>query len=150
METAKGYRRVVASPLPLTIVEKKEIEKLIGMDFIVICCGGGGIPVIRKGRAFSGVNAVIDKDLASALLATETGVDVFVMATDVRGVMLNFGKKNQTFCPSLTVETAEHHLHQGQFAAGSMGPKVKAAVQFVKKSGKRAVICSINDLEAKV
>jgi carbamate kinase len=150
METAKGYRRVVASPLPLTIVEKKEIEKLIEMDFIVICCGGGGIPVIRKGRAFSGVNAVIDKDLASALLATETGVDVFVMATDVRGVMLNFGKKNQTFCPSLPVETAKRHLRQGQFAAGSMGPKVKAAVQFMEKSGKRAVICSINDLESAV
>ncbi len=150
METAKGYRRVVASPLPLTIVEKKEIKKLIEMDFIVICCGGGGIPVIRKGRAFSGVNAVIDKDLASALLATETGVGIFVMATDVQGVMLNFGEKNQTVCSSLTVEAAERHLRQGEFAAGSMGPKVKAAVQFVKKSGKRAVICSINDLESAV
>ena len=150
METAKGYRRVVASPLPLTIVEKKEIKKLIEMDFIVICCGGGGIPVIRKGRAFSGVNAVIDKDLASALLAMETGVGVFVMATDVQGVMLNFGEKNQTICSSLTIEAAERYLHQGEFAAGSMGPKVKAAVQFVKKSGKRAVICSINDLEAAV
>ena len=150
METAKGYRRVVASPLPLTIVEKKEIEKLIEMDFIVICCGGGGIPVIRKGRAFSGVNAVIDKDLASALLATETGVDIFVMATDVRGVMLNFGKKNQTFCPSLSVETAKRYMRQGEFAAGSMGPKVKAAVQFMEKSGQRAMICSINDIESAV
>ncbi len=150
METSRGYRRVVASPLPLAIIEKKEIEKLIGMDFIVICCGGGGIPVIRKGRAFSGVNAVIDKDLASALLAAETGVDIFIMATDVEGVMLNFGKKDQTFCQSLTLEEAECYLRQGQFAAGSMGPKVKAAVQFMKNSGKRAVICSINNLEAAV
>jgi len=150
METSRGYRRVVASPMPLTIIEKKEIEKLIEMDFIVICCGGGGIPVIRKGRAFSGVNAVIDKDLASALLATETGVDIFVMATDVKGVMLNFGKKEQRFCSSLTLEEAGRYLRRGQFAAGSMGPKVKAAVQFMKNPGKRAVICSINDLEAAV
>ena len=150
METSSGYRRVVASPMPLTIIEKKEIEKLIEMDFIVICCGGGGIPVIRKGRAFSGVNAVIDKDLASALLATETGVDIFVMATDVKGVMLNFGKKEQRFCSSLTLEEAGRYLRQGQFAAGSMGPKVKAAVQFMENPGKRAVICSINDLEAAV
>lgn len=150
METSRGYRRVVASPMPLTIIEKKEIEKLIEMDFIVICCGGGGIPVIRKGRAFSGVNAVIDKDLASALLATETGVDIFVMATDVKGVMLNFGKKEQRFCSSLTLEEAGRYLRQGQFAAGSMGPKVKAAVQFMENPGKRAVICSINDLEAAV
>ena len=150
METSRGYRRVVASPMPLTIIEKKEIEKLIEMDFIVICCGGGGIPVIRKGRAFSGVNAVIDKDLASALLATETGVNIFVMATDVKGVMLNFGKKEQRFCSSLTLEEAGRYLRQGQFAAGSMGPKVKAAVQFMENPGKRAVICSINDLEAAV
>jgi len=150
METSKGYRRVVASPLPLTIIEKNEIEKLIEMDFIVICCGGGGIPVIRKGRAFSGVNAVIDKDLASALLATETGVDIFVMATDVEGVMLNFGKKEQTLCRSLSVEEAGRYLRQKQFAAGSMSPKVTAAMQFVKNTGKKTVICSINDLETAV
>ncbi|MBT8349802.1 MAG: carbamate kinase, partial [Deltaproteobacteria bacterium] len=83
LKTAKGYRRVVASPKPVTIVEKREIQQLIDIDFIVICCGGGGIPVIRKGRAFNGVDAVIDKDLASARLAEEVGADIFLIATDV-------------------------------------------------------------------
>jgi len=84
-KTPKGWRRVVVSPQPVTIVEKREIEKLIQMDFIVICCGGGGIPVIREGRTFCGVDAVIDKDMASARLAEEVGVDVFMIATDVKG-----------------------------------------------------------------
>ena len=84
--TAKGYRRVVVSPRPVTIVEKREIRELIRMGFIVICCGGGGIPVIREGRSFCGVDAVIDKDLASARLAEEVGVDLFLIATDVPAV----------------------------------------------------------------
>ena len=75
----------------MTIIEKREIQKLISLDFIVICCGGGGIPVVCNGRAFSGVDAVIDKDLASARLAEEVGVDIFVLATDVEGALLNFG-----------------------------------------------------------
>jgi carbamate kinase len=149
-KTAKGYRRVVASPLPVTIVEKREIKKLIDMNFIVICCGGGGIPVIRKGRRFSGVDAVIDKDLASARLAEEVGVDIFLIATDVQGVALNYGKKNQEFLRSLTTRQANRCLTQGHFPAGSMGPKIEAAVQFVQKSGKRAVIASIEDIDSAV
>jgi carbamate kinase len=82
IKTAKGFRRVVVSPKPVTIIEKREIKKLINIDFIVICCGGGGIPVVREGRAFQGVDAVIDKDLASARLAEEVGVDIFLIATD--------------------------------------------------------------------
>ena len=85
IKTASGYRRVVASPRPLTIVEKREIKRLIDLDFIVICCGGGGIPVTKEGRAFHGVDAVIDKDLSSARLAAEVGVDMLVIATDVAG-----------------------------------------------------------------
>jgi len=149
-KTAKGYRRVVASPLPVTIVEKREIKKLINMNFIVICCGGGGIPVIREGRRFSGVDAVIDKDLASAKLAEEVGVDIFLIATDVQGVALNYGKKNQEFTRSLTTRQAKRFLDQGHFPPGSMGPKIEATVQFVQKTGKRAVIASIEDIESAV
>jgi carbamate kinase len=149
-KTAKGYRRVVASPLPVTIVEKREIKKLIDMNFIVICCGGGGIPVIRKGRRFSGVDAVIDKDLASAKLAEEVGVDIFLIATDVKGAALNFGKKNQTFLRSLPLDQADRFLSEGHFPPGSMGPKIEAAVQFVRKTGKRAVITSIENVESAV
>jgi len=149
-KTAKGYRRVVASPLPVTIVEKREIKKLIHMNFIVICCGGGGIPVIREGRRFSGVDAVIDKDLASAKLAEEVGVDIFLIATDVHGVALNYGKKNQEFTRSLTTRQAKRFLDQGHFPPGSMGPKIEATIQFVQKTGKRAVIASIEDIESAV
>ena len=149
-KTAKGYQRVVASPLPVTIVEKREIKKLINMNFIVICCGGGGIPVIREGRRFSGVDAVIDKDLASARLAEEVGVDIFLIATDVQGVALNYGKKNQEFLRSLTARQAARFLAQGHFPPGSMGPKIEASVQFVRKTGKRAVIASIEDIESAV
>ncbi len=149
-KTAKGYRRVVASPLPVTIVEKREIKKLIDMNFIVICCGGGGIPVIRKGRRFSGMDAVIDKDLASAKLAEEVGVDIFLIATDVQGVALNYGKKNEKFLRSLTPGQAAQFMAQGQFPPGSMGPKIEAAVQFVRKTGKRAVITSIETIDSAV
>jgi carbamate kinase len=150
MPTPKGYRRVVASPEPLSIVEKREIQSLIKMDFIVICCGGGGIPVIREGRAFSGVDAVIDKDLASALLAEEVAVDIFMIATDVAGAMLNFGKPNQELIRQLTKESAERYIQEGQFGVGSMQPKVEAGVRFVDRTGKRAVITSIQDIRESV
>ena len=150
MKTAKGYRRMVASPRPVTVVEKREIKKLIDMDFIVICCGGGGIPVIREGRSFSGVDAVIDKDLASARLAQEVGVDIFLIASDVQGVALHYGTKNQTFLRRLAVKQALEYLKQGHFPAGSMGPKVEAALQFVATTGRRAVIASIEDIERAV
>ncbi|MBU0999542.1 carbamate kinase [Patescibacteria group bacterium] len=149
-KTAKGYRRVVASPAPVTIVEKREIKKLIDMNFIVICCGGGGIPVIREGRSFSGVDAVIDKDLASARLALEVGVDIFLIATDVKGVALNYGTKNQEFLRSITPQQAVRYTKDGHFPPGSMGPKVEAAMQFFQISGKRAVIASIEDIERAV
>jgi carbamate kinase len=146
-KTAKGYRRVVASPKPITIVEKREIQKLIQEDFIVICCGGGGIPVIREGRAFQGVDAVIDKDLASAKLAEEVGADIFLIATDVEGAALHFGKREQAFLRALTLEQADRYMKEGHFPPGSMGPKVEAASQFIKSGGKRAVITSIKRIE---
>jgi carbamate kinase len=149
-KTAKGYRRVVVSPKPVTIVEKREIKKLIDQNFIVICCGGGGIPVIREGRAFFGVDAVIDKDLASAKLAEEVGVDIFLIATDVPRVALNYGKADQQFLRSMTLKEAEQYLREGQFPSGSMGPKIEAAMQFVSHSGKRAVITSIEKIQPAV
>jgi carbamate kinase len=149
-KTAKGYRRVVASPRPVTIVEKREIMQLIERDFIVICCGGGGIPVIREGRAFSGIEAVIDKDLASARLAEEVGVDIFVIATDVDGVAIDYGTSNQRYLRSLSAAQAAKHLLNDQFPAGTMQPKVEACLQFVANHGKRAIITSLANITAAV
>ena len=150
LKTPKGYRRVVASPRPVTIIEKREIQKLIDMDFIVICCGGGGIPVIRKGRAFNGVDAVIDKDLASACLAEEVGADIFLIATDVKGVMLNFGRKNEKLLRFMSVKDTVRFTEENHFPRGSMLPKVEAATQFVKNQKKKAVITSIKTIEDSV
>jgi carbamate kinase len=147
MKTAKGYRRVVASPRPVTIIEKREIRKLIEMDFIVICCGGGGIPVIREGRSFNGVDAVIDKDLASTKLAREIGADIFLIATDEQGVFLDYGTPDQRMLARLTPKDAGQLLDAGHFPAGSMGPKVEAAAEFVQHTGKRALIASIDHIE---
>jgi len=150
LKTSKGYRRVVASPQPVTIIEKREIKKLINIDFIVICCGGGGIPVIRKGRAFNGVDAVIDKDLASARLAEEVGADIFLIATDVKGVMLNFGRKNQKLLRFISLNEAISYTKENHFPAGSMLPKVQAAMQFIKNQKKKAFITSIATIEDSV
>jgi carbamate kinase len=148
--TAKGFRRVVASPKPVTIVEKREIKRLIETGFIVICCGGGGIPVIREGRAFQGVDAVIDKDLASAKLAEEVGVRVLVIATDVPGAALHFGAAEPKYLRRLTVAEAEERMREGHFPPGSMGPKIEAAVQFIRAGGERAVITSVEAIDAAV
>ncbi len=147
IETAQGYRRVVASPKPLTIVEKQEIRRLIDLDFIVICCGGGGIPVTRQGRAFHGVDAVIDKDLSSARLAAEVGVDTLIIATDVAGACLSYGEPGEELLRRLTIGEAARYAQLGHFPAGSMGPKVEAAVQFVGDGGGRAIITSVEAIE---
>jgi carbamate kinase len=148
--TPKGYRRVVASPEPITIVEKREIRRLVDLDFVVVCCGGGGIPVIREGRTFCGIDAVIDKDLASAVLAREVGVDIFLIATDVQGVALHFGTPEERFLRQLTLGDAARFKDQGHFPAGSMGPKVEAATRFIQGGGNRAIICSIEAIEEAV
>lgn len=146
-KTVKGYRRVVASPRPVTIVEKREIRELIKRDFIVICCGGGGIPVIREGRSFCGVDAVIDKDLASAKLAEEVGVDLFVIATDVEGVALHHGKENQKYLRTLSFKEALEYRDAGHFPEGSIWPKIEAGMQFLENGGRTARICSIEEIE---
>jgi carbamate kinase len=146
-KTDKGLRRVVASPKPLTIVEDREIKKLIEMDFIVICCGGGGIPVIRKERKFLGVEAVIDKDLASSVLAEEIKADIFVIASDVQGAAINWGKSDQKMLRKTALAEMKKYVGEGQFPAGSMGPKVDAVMQFTAATGNRGVICQLSDIE---
>jgi carbamate kinase len=146
-KTDKGFRRVVASPKPLTIVERREIKKLIDLDFIVICCGGGGIPVIHKQRKFRGVEAVIDKDLASAILAQEIGADIFMIVSDIHGAGINWGQPEQEMLRKVSVDAMQQHINAGQFPAGSMGPKVEAIMQFFKATGNRGVICNLEDIE---
>ena len=143
IESPNGFRRVVASPQPVTIIEKREIERLLKSGFIVICCGGGGIPVVRNGSALNGVDAVIDKDLASALLATEIGADLLVIVTDVDGVLTDFATPKQRLIHQMQVDDAVEFLRNDKDGKGSMGPKVEAALKFVQGSGKRAVITSI-------
>ena len=145
--TAKGLRRVVASPQPLAVVERREIQKLIDMGFIVICCGGGGIPVIREGRRFHGVDAVIDKDLVSARLAGDIGVERFIMATDVPGLAIDFGTEAERFLSVVGLEELEAYTRAGQFPPGTMGPKVEAAARFIRQGGRQAVICALEDIE---
>jgi carbamate kinase len=146
-KTDKGLRRVVASPKPVAIVERREIKKLIEMDFIVICCGGGGIPVIRKNRKFRGVEAVIDKDLASSVLAREIKADIFVIASDVKGAGINWGKADQKMLRKAPLAEMEKYVQAGQFPAGSMGPKVEAVMQFTRETGNRGIICHLEDIE---
>jgi carbamate kinase len=149
-QTAKGYRRVVASPRPVSVVEKREIRQLVDMGFIVICCGGGGIPVTREGRSFNGVDAVIDKDLVSAKLAEEIEADRFVIATDVAGAAIHFGTPRQQFLQRITVDEADAYRRDGHFPPGSMQPKIEAATAFVRHGGREAVITSLGDIEAAV
>lgn len=150
MQTPKGFRRVVASPNPVTIIEKREIKRLINAGFLVICCGGGGIPVVRNGRAFHGVDAVIDKDLASSLLAVEVGAELLVIVTDVDGVLSDFGTPKEKLIQRFSVKDASDFLGHNQTGKGSMEPKVEAAVRFLKHGGKRAVITGLDAITSGV
>jgi carbamate kinase len=144
--TAKGLRRVVSSPRPLTVVEKREIKKLIAMGFIVICCGGGGIPVIREGRRFHGVDAVIDKDLVSARLAQDIGVDRFIIATDVPGLAVDYGEPQERYLETVAVKELDVLAQADHFPPGTVGPKVEAVSAFVRSSGNLAVVCALDDI----
>jgi carbamate kinase len=136
-----GYRRVVPSPNPISNVEVGAIKKLIDDGWIVIASGGGGIPIIRDyDGTLKGVEAVIDKDLASEVLATALGVGFFVILTDVDGVYINYSKPNQEKLDVITVSKLEKYYEEGHFTPGSMGPKVLAAIRFIKNGGKKAAI----------
>ena len=140
-DAGRGYRRVVASPKPVEIVEQDAINSLVDANKIVICCGGGGIPVVLNGHHLKGASAVIDKDFASCLLAKELDADMLIILTAVEKVAVNFGKENEKWLDDLTVEDAKKYINEGQFAPGSMLPKVQAAVDFASsKEGRTAMI----------
>jgi len=141
-----GYRRVIPSPRPVDIIEGDAIKRLVfggeKQAEVVIAAGGGGIPVIRKGSSFCGVEAVVDKDLAACVLACSIGERLLILLTDVEGVYLNFGTENQTLLESVTARAIEKHAEEGHFPPGSMGPKVEAAVRFLRCGGEKAIITS--------
>ncbi len=137
----KKWRRVVPSPVPLEVIGRETIENLLGLDAVVIACGGGGIPVCRDGDGcLEGVDAVIDKDLSSMLLAKSIGADALYISTAVDYVYLNFGKQNQRALKEMSVAQAKKWLADGQFPAGSMGPKVQAGIDFIESGGTEFVI----------
>ena len=133
-DSGRGYRKVVASPLPVEIAELQVIRSLFTAGQVVIACGGGGIPVINDEGMLVGVPAVIDKDFASAKLASDLHADYLIILTAVEKVAINFNKPNQQWLSSLTVEEAQKYIDENQFAKGSMLPKVQAAVQFVENN----------------
>jgi carbamate kinase len=141
-DAGRGYRRVVPSPEPLGIVEDEIIKKLIEDDVIVIAVGGGGIPVVSEKNRLSGVEAVIDKDLASSLLASNINAELLLISTNVEKVFLNYNKPNQKGIDRMTVKDAKKYLSEGHFPPGSMGPKIEAGIRFLEKGGKEVIITS--------
>ncbi len=142
----RGWRRVVGSPMPIKILNGPRIRELVQKGVVVIAAGGGGIPVYPEPDGWlEGVDAVIDKDRASAILARDIGAQEFFILTEADSVYLNFGKPDQLSLGELKVDDAERYLKAGQFPAGSMGPKIEAAVQFIRHGGDRVLICSLQN-----
>lgn len=139
-DAARGYRRVVSSPKPVEIVELDAIKHCVNDGMIVIAVGGGGIPVIQEQGNFSGIEAVIDKDRASALLAAKMGLKRFIISTDTDRVYLNFKQPDQVALDSITLAEARQYLESGQFPPGSMGPKMEAAVDFLINGGEEVIV----------
>ncbi|TMK87012.1 MAG: carbamate kinase [Actinobacteria bacterium] len=140
-----GWRRVVPSPRPYSIVEAPVIRQLVGSGAIVIAAGGGGVPVVEEGPRLVGVEGVVDKDLAAAILAKDVRADSLLILTDVDGVYEDFGTPGQRLLPSLTPEEARRRLEAGEFGTGSMKPKVEAAAEFVEGGGTEALIATLRD-----
>ncbi|PIE52144.1 carbamate kinase [Candidatus Fermentibacteria bacterium] len=145
-DAGRGWRRVVPSPIPKKIVELDCINALVEAGQIVIACGGGGVPVVREGEKIRGVAAVIDKDHATALLATRLNAPTFVISTGVPEVYINFGTPEQKALRSITAAEARQYMDQGHFASGSMKPKIRAALGFLEHGGSRVVISSPGNL----
>lgn len=142
-DAQRGFRRVVASPIPKKIVEIRPIKKLLKQNTLVIACGGGGIPVILEKGTYKGVDAVIDKDRTSALLASELGADKLIILTTLDKVCINYKKEDEQELDVMNLEEAKKYIKQGEFAPGSMLPKVEAAMEFVKNTGNEALISSL-------
>lgn len=143
----KGWRRVVASPEPVEVLETPTIRTLLAAGYLVVAAGGGGIPVVRNSEGvLQGVEAVIDKDLTAAVLAGALGADVLVIATDVDHAAIDFGTPAQRELTAVSVDELRAYAAQGQFASGSMGPKVDAALRFVEQGGPRSVITSLTHI----
>lgn len=148
-DAGRGYRKVVPSPKPIDVVPKWIIRDLVRAGRIVIAAGGGGIPVIINGRGlFKGIEAVIDKDYVASLIAREVKVDLFIILTNIERVYLNFGKPDERPIERMTVGEAQEFLSQGQFPAGSMGPKIEAAVEYIQAGGEEVLITSASHLKA--
>ncbi|MFP4547907.1 MAG: carbamate kinase [Fidelibacterota bacterium] len=145
----KGWRRVVPSPVPRKIINKRAIRKLVYDGIIVIAAGGGGIPVYidEKGN-YEGVDAVIDKDLASSVLAKDIGAEELFILTDVDQVAINYGKENEQNLGDISYDELKKYYDEGQFPAGSMGPKVKAALNFIESGGDQVIITSLDSVKA--
>ena len=146
-DAGRGWRRVVPSPMPRRIIELEAVKALIERDVVVIAVGGGGIPVIEEKGALRGIEAVIDKDAASALLALELDADLLLVSTPVEKVALNFGKPNQQWLDKLTLADAKQYYQEGHFLPGSMGPKMQAIIHFLEKGGKKVIITNPANIE---
>ena len=145
-DAGRGYRRVIASPKPISIVELDTIKKLVSSGDIVITCGGGGIPVIKDGDLYKGIDAVIDKDFASSFLANMLDADLFFILTAVPNAYLDFNTPDEKALSRVDVEKMKNYLAEGHFKEGSMKPKVEASIAFVeKKEGRMAIITSIEE-----
>ncbi|MGA2548448.1 MAG: carbamate kinase [Rectinemataceae bacterium] len=150
-DPGRGFRRVVASPQPLDVVEKGTIKDLIDDGKIVIAVGGGGVPVMRTAEGIlAGVDAVIDKDRASALLANLIGADELCILTGVDKVAINYKKPDQRYFDAMTVADCERYLAEGQFPKGSMGPKIEAACDFIRRGGTKVIITSMENAVAAI
>jgi carbamate kinase len=150
-DAGRGYRRVVASPVPQEIVEIESIKLLVNKGIVVVSVGGGGIPVVRENEGdLTGVSAVIDKDYASSLLATDIGAELLLISTTVDAVYLNFGRPDQRALSHMTVPEAKAFLKEGQFAPGSMEPKIRAAIQCLERGVQQVIISSQEHMVAAV
>ena len=147
-DAARGYRRVVPSPEPTEVVEEQVIRTLLAHGVLVIAAGGGGIPVVRTPEGLRGVEAVIDKDRVSALLATRLGVDCFIISTDADRVYVDYRKPTQRPLARVTASELQAHYAAGQFPPGNMGPKVESALRFLKNGGKEVIVTSYEHLRA--
>ena len=143
-DSGRGWRHVVPSPRPLHILNVNTIARMVDTASVVMAAGGGGIPVVRgRDGQWRGIEAVIDKDFASALLAKELSADIFIILTGVAKVAIDFGKPTETQLDRMTIAEAEKHLAAGQFPVGSMGPKIEAAIQFVRAGGREVLITDV-------